>query len=131
MDDSRTDRTSSRISRRELIQGSLAGAVGLVIGIPHERSNSPRSAAQFVVKVGTTSTKLVGLDSRRSVVELHNPSSSRIVFVAEGGTAWLKAGQCLLPGESLRSSYLGRIDAIVEAYGDPSATAALIVRVIR
>jgi hypothetical protein len=108
------------------MKAGLSGAFGVALGTSRAlvKSGLP---GQFVVRVRSSSTQLVAVGSGASKVELFN-ASSRIVFVAEGVTAWLRAGQCLLPGETLQTDFSGRINAVVDAYGDPTATAPLVVR---
>jgi hypothetical protein len=116
----------SRFSRRQLLGAGLTGAFGVALG---KASSSEVLGVpdHYVIQVGSSSTQLVAANRKSTEVELRNASTSRIVFVTEGVTAWLRAGQCLLPGESLRTEFSGRINAVVDAYGDPQATAPLVV----
>jgi hypothetical protein len=117
-----------RFSRRQLIRGGVTGAFGVAVGTVARPPRSLRFPVSYVVQVGVSSTRVVAKNREHIEVELRNASRSRIVFVTQGATAWLRAGQCLLPGESLQTNFTGGINAVVDAYGDAAATAPLTVR---
>lgn len=114
------------LSRRQVIHGCLAGALGLAMGSPLGvgMHGAPRGS---VATIGTWSTQVVPATPGRIGVRLLNASRRYNVYVTEGRRAWLRHGQLLRPGEQLLSDFPGAINAIVEAYGYHLATADVIV----